>query len=124
MPSKPILVAALAIGAGSLLVTAQQPDPLPALAARVERLQARLDSIESVRTIKRTQYAEIPPRVVYEWTPRAESLRPVFEAILEWGEASMTTPPWEVLSPRRISGPDMVGSFFNLAKKVHRLSDC
>ena len=57
MPSKPILVVALAIGAWSMLATAQQPDPLPALETRVERLQAHMESVESVRAIKRLQYA-------------------------------------------------------------------
>jgi len=57
MPSKPILVVALTIGTWSVLVTAQQPDSLPALETRVDRLQARVESIESVRAIKRLQYA-------------------------------------------------------------------
>ncbi len=57
MPSKPSLVVALAIGAWSMLATAQKPDPLPALEKRVERLQAHMESIESVRAIKRLQYA-------------------------------------------------------------------
>ena len=57
MPSKPILVVALAIGAWSVLATAQQADPLPALETRVERLQAHMESVESVRAIKRLQYA-------------------------------------------------------------------
>ncbi len=57
MHLKPILAAALAIGAGSLPVRAQQPQPLRALETRVERLQANLESIESIRAIKRVQYA-------------------------------------------------------------------
>jgi hypothetical protein len=57
MSFKPVLVAAFAIGAWSELATAQQPDPLPALETRVERLQAHIESIESVRAIKRLQYA-------------------------------------------------------------------
>jgi len=57
MPSKPILVVAIAVGAWSVLATAQQSDPLPALDTRVERLQAHIESVESVRAIKRVQYA-------------------------------------------------------------------
>ncbi|MGB6942917.1 MAG: nuclear transport factor 2 family protein [Bryobacteraceae bacterium] len=57
MPSKPILVVVLAIGAWSVFAPAQKPDPLPALETRVERLQAHLESIESIRAIKRLQYA-------------------------------------------------------------------
>jgi hypothetical protein len=59
MSTKPILIIAVAIGAWCVLVTAQQP--LPNLDAgietRVERLQAHIESIESVRAIKRMQYA-------------------------------------------------------------------
>ena len=68
MRSKTALVVALVIGGWSALATAQQPgaasanpsasrDPLPALATRVERLQAHIESIESVRAIKRLQSA-------------------------------------------------------------------
>ena len=57
MPSKPILVVALAIGASSVSASAQQPDPLAAFETRVERLEAHLESVESVRAIKRLQYA-------------------------------------------------------------------
>jgi hypothetical protein len=57
MPSKRILAVAVAIGAGSVLATAQEPDPLPVLETRIERLQDRIESVESVRAIKRLQYA-------------------------------------------------------------------
>jgi hypothetical protein len=55
MPSKPILIAAFALSAWS--ISAQPTDPSPALEKRVDRLQARLESIESIRAIKRLQYA-------------------------------------------------------------------
>ena len=57
MPSKQFLIAALAIGACSVPATAQPANPLAALETRVERLQAHMESIESVRAIKRLQYA-------------------------------------------------------------------
>jgi hypothetical protein len=57
MPAKLFLAVAIAIGTWSVLAPAQQPDPLPALETRVERLQAQIESIESVRAIKRLQYA-------------------------------------------------------------------
>ena len=57
MPSKTIRFLALAIGAWSVLATAQPADPMPGLAARVERLQAHLESVESIRAIKRLQSA-------------------------------------------------------------------
>ena len=57
MPSKPIVAAAVAIGVWSLLAPAQSPGALTAFEGRVERLQAHLESIESVRAIKRLQFA-------------------------------------------------------------------
>jgi hypothetical protein len=55
MPSKPLLVGALAIGAWSVLATAQQLNP--ALQTRLERLQTHIETVESVRAVKRVQYA-------------------------------------------------------------------
>ena len=57
MPLKPILVAALAIAGWSAPAEAQKPGPLPALATRIDRLQANIESVESIRAIKRLQYA-------------------------------------------------------------------
>jgi hypothetical protein len=57
MSSKPVLGVALAFGAWSGLATAQQPDRLPALGPRIERLQARIERVESIRAIKRLQCA-------------------------------------------------------------------
>ena len=57
MASKPMLVAALAIGAWNVPATPQRPRLLANLEARAERLQARIESIESIRAIKRLQYA-------------------------------------------------------------------
>ncbi|MBT5186954.1 MAG: helix-turn-helix transcriptional regulator [Kordiimonadaceae bacterium] len=34
--------------------------------------------------ITRTQYAEIPPRVEYQQTELAKSLKPVFAALIDW----------------------------------------
>jgi hypothetical protein len=56
MPSQLILVIALAVGAWSFPAIAQQPDR-SVLGSRVERLQARIESVESIRAIKRLQYA-------------------------------------------------------------------
>ncbi|HUI76603.1 MAG TPA: nuclear transport factor 2 family protein [Bryobacteraceae bacterium] len=47
----------IAIGAWSVPAPAQRLDPLLALEIRVERLQAHIESIESVRAIKRLQHA-------------------------------------------------------------------
>ncbi len=62
MPSKLILFAALVAGVWSAPVAAQDSvaqggDHLPALETEVDRLQAHIESIESIRAIKRLQYA-------------------------------------------------------------------
>ena len=49
------LVGVLVIGALSL--GARQPDPQAALEARTARLQAHIEHVESVRAVKRLQYA-------------------------------------------------------------------
>ena len=54
---KPNLVLTLAVCALGVPVTAQQTKTLTALEKRVERLQSDLESIESVRAIKRVQLA-------------------------------------------------------------------
>lgn len=50
-------VVALAIGAWSVLATAGPSDRVSTLGSRVEQLQARVESVESIRAIKRLQYA-------------------------------------------------------------------
>jgi len=57
MPSKSIRIVALAAGVWSISATGQQAGPLPALETRIERLQAHIESVESIRAIKRLQYA-------------------------------------------------------------------
>ena len=47
-------------------------------------LTMQLRELESDGLVRRTIYAEIPPRVEYEVTDDAMRLRPVFEAILEF----------------------------------------
>ena len=53
MALKPDLMAALAVYALSVPATGQKTETLAALEKRVERLQGHLESIESVRAIKR-----------------------------------------------------------------------
>lgn len=37
--------------------------------------------------IEREVFAEVPPRVVYSLSPLGETLKPVLDAMLEWGRA-------------------------------------
>ncbi len=55
-------------------------------------LTDRLRSLEHQQVLTRTVYAEVPPRVVYELTPRGESLRAVLMAMLAWGEQDAASP--------------------------------
>jgi DNA-binding HxlR family transcriptional regulator len=49
-------------------------------------LTERLRELEEEDLITRTIYPEIPPRVEYSLTERGESLRPIFLAMMVWGE--------------------------------------
>ncbi|MFS8050162.1 winged helix-turn-helix transcriptional regulator [Rhizobium sp. BR 314] len=57
-------------------------------------LTHRLRRFEQHGLVKRTAYAEIPPRVVYELTPLGASLQDVLSAMNDWGttvpEAALT----------------------------------
>ena len=48
-------------------------------------LTANLRQMEEAGLLTRTAYAEVPPRVEYALTETGRSLRPVLEAMLEWG---------------------------------------
>jgi DNA-binding HxlR family transcriptional regulator len=49
-------------------------------------LTDRLRELQHAGFLTREQFAEIPPRVEYELTPRGYSLGQVFDAMAEWGE--------------------------------------
>ena len=52
-------------------------------------LTQQLREMERDGLIKRTVYAEVPPRVEYQLTPFGETLRPVIEAMWTWGRQTM-----------------------------------
>ena len=61
-------------------------------------LTAQLRALEKDGLIKRTIFAEVPPRVEYEITPNARRLRPIFVEIVKWAqdnEQGVTAPPEE-----------------------------
>ncbi len=46
-----------------------------------------LRSMEEDGIVTRTVYAEVPPRVEYALSELGESMRPVLDAMREWGNA-------------------------------------
>lgn len=49
-------------------------------------LTQQLRELERDRIVARKVYHEIPPKVEYSLTPYGETLRPVLEALCEWGK--------------------------------------
>ena len=50
-------------------------------------LTSELRALEHDGIISRTVYPVVPPKVEYSITPLGETLRPVLNAIAQWGEA-------------------------------------
>ena len=48
-------------------------------------LTANLRSLEASSLINRRVYAEVPPRVEYSLTETGYSLKPILDAMVEWG---------------------------------------
>lgn len=49
-------------------------------------LTKQLRELESGGLIHRKVYAEVPPKVEYTLTPKGETLRPVLEILMKWGQ--------------------------------------
>lgn len=45
-----------------------------------------LRALESDGIVKRTVFAQVPPRVEYSLTPLGESMRPILDAMEQWGK--------------------------------------
>jgi len=52
-------------------------------------LSLRLRALEAERIIQRRTYAEVPPRVEFSLTDYGCTLRPVTEAMCQWGKTRM-----------------------------------
>jgi len=53
-------------------------------------LTRQLRELETDGVVARKVFAEVPPRVEYSLTEYGESLRPVTEAMCQWGKRHMT----------------------------------
>lgn len=55
-------------------------------AANTKTLTRQLRELETDGIVHRTAYPEVPPRVEYSVTDLGRSLRPIVDAMNEWGE--------------------------------------
>jgi DNA-binding HxlR family transcriptional regulator len=51
-----------------------------------DRIAARLKALENAGAVARSQYQSAPPRYEYRLTESGEALRPVLDALLDWGK--------------------------------------
>lgn len=58
---------------------------IPGLTEKV--LAQRLDELEADQIIERTVYPVVPPKVEYSLTAYGQTLRPVFESLIVWGNS-------------------------------------
>ena len=58
-----------------------------ASAVTAKMLTQELRQMEADGLVHREVYAQVPPKVEYSLTPLGHSLRPVVEAMAEWGRA-------------------------------------
>lgn len=49
-------------------------------------LSSQLKDLEADGMVRRTEYPQIPPKVEYTLTQKAETLLPILEQLCEWGE--------------------------------------
>jgi len=54
-------------------------------------LTSTLRNMETDGYITRTVYAEVPPRVEYALTPRAKSLIPIIDQLIEWAQSNLAS---------------------------------
>jgi len=70
---------------------------IPNITERMLTLQLR--KLEERNLVKRTVYAEVPPRVEYELTKSGQQLRPILKQLHEWGKKHRKLTNTEKTSP-------------------------
>ncbi len=73
-----------------------------------EQLRSRLNRMVADGMLTRKRYREVPPRVDYELTPRAQDLMPILGELARWGYE------WTWSAPRASESVDL-GAIFRLA---------
>ena len=56
---------------------------IPGISKKV--LTDNLRALESDGIVEREVFAEVPPRVVYSLTPLGKTLKPILDAMVDWG---------------------------------------
>ena len=54
-----------------------------------QMLVNQLRELEGDKLIERIVFAEIPPKVLYQLTPKGESLLPIISVMADWGKKNM-----------------------------------
>ncbi|MGF7036199.1 DNA-binding HxlR family transcriptional regulator [Paenibacillus mucilaginosus] len=54
-------------------------------------LSSQLKELEADGMVNRTEYPQVPPKVEYSLTEKAETLLPVLEGLCEWGVKNQKT---------------------------------
>lgn len=62
-------------------------------------LTKQLRELEESGLLLRRVYAQVPPKVEYSLSPLGESMRPIIDALYQWGEAWLAARP-ELDRPR------------------------
>ncbi|MFN3597864.1 MAG: winged helix-turn-helix transcriptional regulator [Rubricoccaceae bacterium] len=64
---------------------------VPGISARM--LAQQLRALEADGLVRRTVFAEVPPRTEYMLTERGESLVPLLNGLADWGERHLAAAP-------------------------------
>lgn len=67
---------------------------LPNITERMLTLQLR--KLEAEKIVKRTVYAEVPPRVEYELTSIGYELKPIVKQLEDWGQRHKNLKSYEI----------------------------